>query len=307
MNAQEFLITFERRGFKFRLSPKGGFAIAPTFGLTADDRANLKLQAAPLERLLREREARPREISPADRRTIDQVRETFDVEQPIELRDPQPRQQSPIDQPIERKKSRTHNWPPPIDNPPGAETELPEYIEEEFLREPEHILPSSLPDDEPESNDREAAVLQPPPINRRSLKQPIRSSRECARRCSYRCLNPERSTCANCGAPLDSALASEPIASSPEQAAPSDADRMSASEPPVSAAESDDPSAVDDRLVKVFDMRHPNLRSLPSKSKLDYMHVVGRQVRRNYRCHQIEMQDAAPNSPRDGRLEEDRR
>jgi hypothetical protein len=86
MNAQEFVAAFEHRGYKFRLHPKGGIAIVPTPKLTNGDRANLKLVAADLGRLLREREAHARGLSPADSRTIDRVIEAFPGTQLVEIR-----------------------------------------------------------------------------------------------------------------------------------------------------------------------------------------------------------------------------
>jgi hypothetical protein len=239
MNAQEFLATLERRGFKPQLHPRGGISIVPTFGLTSDDRATLKQVAAELERILRERASRTREPSAADCRVIDEAREAFDVTAPVEIRDPQPRQASPAiegPKPLGQKQRRTHNWPllinnpsrskddlaagandhpenpreapadqqplplfvppterkctscgrrsfepaehrcrncgallpparlPLVASPPSAETELPEYIEEEALMEPEHVQhpPSATVEKETKMSQLDTLIANPP-------------------------------------------------------------------------------------------------------------------------------------------------
>jgi hypothetical protein len=108
MNAQEFLTTLERRGFKVGLSATGALTIAPSFGLTGDDRATIKEVGAALNRLLRERESR---LSSAEARTINRAREVFEVKEPTRIQRPEPRQ------------PRTHNWPPLEDEPATQPTD----------------------------------------------------------------------------------------------------------------------------------------------------------------------------------------
>jgi hypothetical protein len=125
MNAQEFLTTLERRGFKVGLSPGGGFTITPSFGLTGDDRANFKLLGKQVVRLVCERESPTPGLSPADAQMIAKVKQGFPGTKLIEIRAPQPRQPSPALEPsapavqsTDRNKEKTpmpkENTQPPL-------------------------------------------------------------------------------------------------------------------------------------------------------------------------------------------------
>jgi hypothetical protein len=173
MTAEEFLASLERRGYKVRAHRKGGIAIVSTTGLTDDDRAALKLEAAALERLLREREALAG-LSRADALVLNEARKTFPGSRLVGIR-PDPRhpltseEHDPVAEPIDRS------------NPVQLEADqLPLF------------------------------AGAPPSIQRESSEQSVGpgpgflpNARICSK-CGHRCYDPERIHCKDCGADLES-------------------------------------------------------------------------------------------------------
>jgi hypothetical protein len=135
MSPEEFLSTFEKRGF--RILMQDGLRVEPFAKLTPEDRAGIaKIAAdqaarAALTRLLAERERHRhlerevRELKPADEAMLNQVRERLAAKL-IDIRAPEPR------------RPRTHNWPLPTN-----EAQLPKSTESTDHQEEEPMQPTT--------------------------------------------------------------------------------------------------------------------------------------------------------------------
>src|SRR5262245_28697626 len=124
MTAQEFLNFFEHRGHAFRRHPKGGIAIVPTPKLTDDERAKLKLVAADLERLLREREAMAG-LKPADAMVLREAQKKFPGSRLVEIRRRDPSHWPALEppdpvavEPVASESNNSRKSPPEVDQLP---------------------------------------------------------------------------------------------------------------------------------------------------------------------------------------------